>query len=618
MTQLRALDISELDFDDIKANLKAFLQDQSEFTDYDFEGSGLSVLLDLLAYNTHYNAYLANMLANEMFLDSAVKRSSAVSIAKHLGYTPASTRSARSTVTINVNNPSGSPSTLTLNAKTPFSTSINGNTFTFFNLESTTISQVSGTYTFPNVEIVEGSLANFAFAAATPGPDEKFELPDADIDTSTLKVTVQTSVSNTTTESFVLSTDITGVTSTSKVFFLEENPTGRYQIFFGDDVLGKKLIVGNLIRVEYLRSSGTNANTSNNITTLFTTAAIGGSSNVTITVNSNPFGAQEKDTLTDIKFNAPRVNAARNRAVTSTDYEALIKANFTDAESVSVWGGEDNDPPIFGKVLISLKPFNGFTISQSTKQNIIDEILKNKKVLAIQPEFIDPEFFYVNIVANINFDSTATTKTASEIETIVRSIITNYFSSDLQKFNLDFNQSKLTKLILESDTSISSVIMLLKLQKRFIITLNSLNSFIEDNSIKFQNGIKPGSLSSSRFFVTSGNASILSRIVDIPSVMPPSDTGSGTLRIVNASTGVLINQDIGSVNYGTGTVTITGFTPTALPNNITDFRITGTVQETSHNIQVYRNQILLLDDSNLNAAAGREAGLTVNVTAITE
>lgn len=618
MTQLRSIDISELDFDEIKTNLKAFLQNQSEFTDYDFEGSGLSVLLDVLAYNTHYNAYLANMLANEMFLDSAVKKSSAISIAKHLGYTPSSVRSARATVTVTVNGPSGSPSTLTLDAKTPFSTTLNGNTFTFYNLDAVTISQVNDEYVFEDLVLVEGSLGSFIYAVNQPGPDEKYELPDPNIDTSTLKVTVQTSSSNTAVEVYTLAVDTTNVTSTSKVYFLEQNPSGRYEVFFGDGIVGKKLTTGNLVKTEYLRSSGTLANTSNTITTSFTTSSIGGSSNIIISPSVNPSGATNGDSITDIKFKAPRVNAARNRAVTAADYEALITAGFNDAESISVWGGEDNIPPVYGKVFISLKPYEGFIISQNTKSVIADQIIRSKKVLAIQPEFVDPEYFYVNLTLNLTFDSTATTKTTSEIETIVRSTIANYFSTDLQKFNRDFNKSKLLKLILEADTSISSVIMLIKLQKRNTISLNALNTFTGDNVIKFENALQPGSLSSSRFFTLSGNTTTLAKIIDIPNTMPPSPTGTGTLQIRNASTNTAINTNIGNVNYGTGVVDITGFTPTSLPNNVSDFRVTAFIQESSHNLIVNRNQILVLDQTTRNAAAGREAGLTVNVSTIVE
>ena len=612
------LRISELDFDTIKTNLKAFLQDQDEFTDYDFEGSGLNVLLDVLAYNTHYNAYLANMLVNEMFLDSAVKRASAVSIAKHLGYTPRSAVGSKATVNITVNNPTGSPETLTLDRFTSFTTTIGGNAFTFLNTSEETITPVNGVYTFNNVQITEGTLVENLFVSAAPGPDEKFELTDANIDTQTLLITVQTSATDLTSSTYTLSTDITGLTSNSRVYFLEENTNGNYDLYFGDGVIGKKLTAGNIIRARYLSVSGSDANISNNISQSFTTSTIGGSGDVSISVISKSRSGAAKEGIESIKFNAPKVNAARNRAVTSSDYEALITANFTEAESISVWGGEDNVPPIYGKVFISLKPFEGFVITESTKDNIASTIINNKKVLAIQPEFVDPEFFFVNLVINVTYNSSATTKSSSQLQTIIRTVVDTYFSSDLQKFNRDFNKSKLLKLILDSDTSVSSVIILIKLQKRFNISLNELNTFTGEETIKFENAITPGTLSSSRFFVTSGNNTILARIVDIPNVMPPSNTGTGTLQIRNITTGATINSNAGNVSYGSGIVDITGFTPTALPNNVSDFRITASIQEGAQNLQVNRNQVLVLDRTTLNATAGRDAGVSVNVVAVVE
>ena len=612
------LRISELDFDTIKTNLKAFLQDQDEFTDYDFEGSGLNVLLDVLAYNTHYNAYLANMLVNEMFLDSAVKRASAVSIAKHLGYTPRSAVGSKATVNITVNNPTGSPETLTLDRFTSFTTTIGGNAFTFLNTSEETITPVNGVYTFNNVQITEGTLVENLFVSAAPGPDEKFELTDANIDTQTLLITVQTSATDLTSSTYTLSTDITGLTSNSRVYFLEENTNGNYDLYFGDGIIGKKLSAGNIIRARYLSVSGSDPNISNNVTQSFTTSTIGGSGDVSISVISKSRSGAAKEGIESIKFNAPKVNAARNRAVTSSDYEALITANFTEAESISVWGGEDNVPPIYGKVFISLKPFEGFVITESTKDNIASTIINNKKVLAIQPEFVDPEFFFVNLVINVTYNSSATTKSSSQLQTIIRTVVDTYFSSDLQKFNRDFNKSKLLKLILDSDTSVSSVIILIKLQKRFNISLNELNTFTGEETIKFENSITPGTLSSSRFFVTSGNNTILARIVDIPNVMPPSNTGTGTLQIRNITTGATINSNAGNVSYGSGIVDITGFTPTALPNNVSDFRITASIQEGAQNLQVNRNQVLVLDRTTLNATAGRDAGVSVNVVAVVE
>ena len=612
------LRIAELDFDEIKQNLKEFLQDQDEFTDYDFEGSGLSVLLDILAYNTHYNAYLANMVVNEMFLDSAVKRNSAVSIAKHLGYTPASVRGARAVLDITVNSPTGLPQTLTLPRFTSFTTSINGTGFTFLNTTEITATPVGTAYTFEDVTVIEGEFKNQAFVSVQPGPAEKFEITETNIDTSTLIVSVQTSSTDITTTSFNLSEDITGVDGNSAVFFLQENPFGRYEIFFGDGVIGKKLIAGNIINIRFLVPAGTAANTSDLATQTFTSTPIGGSSNINIITISNPSSAADKESITSIKFKAPLINAARNRAVTAEDYKALITANFSDAESISVWGGEENDPPIFGKVFISLKPFSGFNISQETKQSIINNILNPKKVLAIQPEFVDPAFFFVNLVVNVNYNSLLTTKTPNQIETIVTNTINNYFSTDLQKFNLDFKKSKLLNLISNSDTSIDSVIMLIKLQRRFLLTFNQSNSFAEENAIQFQNKIAPGTISSTRFFADINGTTVLVRASDIPADSPSDPEGTGSLALFRVSDDALLQSDFGSVNYGSGQITINEFTPVSFPAGITNFRLTASIQEVSQNIEVYRNQILVLDDSVLNVIIGTAAGLSVNVSPIVE
>jgi len=619
MAQIKSDDLSQLDFDQIKDNLKLFLKDQSTFSDYDFEGSGLSLLLDVLAYNTHYNAYIGNMFANEMFLDSAVKRSSAVSLAKHLGYTPSSVTSARANVDINVFEVADSPATITLDAKTPFTTSIKGNSFTFFNLESATLrNDGTGRYIGSGVELVEGTLRNLSFAVATPGPDEKYEIPDLDIDTSTLKVSVQGSFSNTSIDSYNLTVDTTNVTSSSRVFYLEMNPQEKYQIFFGDGIIGNKLISGNLVNIEYLKSKGKDANTSDNASIDFQTTSIGGSSNVSILPTTNPSTGSDADTLSSIKFKAPRVNAARNRAVTANDYKSLIEANFSDAESVIVFGGEDNIPPKFGKVIISLKPFDGFSISQSTKDSIISSVLANKKVMAVQPEFVDPEFFFVNLEVNIEFNSLRTSLTSDEIRTLVTETIDAYFSSDLQKFDKDFEKAQLIKNILDADNSIRTVIILIKLQKRESVNLNAVNTFRDDDSIKFGNRLQPGTISSSRFFELFQNTTTLVNMTDIPDTVPADNNGTGKIVVRNASTEAILNDNVGNVNYQTGEIILNEFTPTALPENVSDFRFTSSIQEVGQNIEANRNQILLRDKTTLDAAAGRDAGLVVNVTSIQE
>jgi len=614
MSNLR---IAELDFNQIKTNLKTFLNAQTEFTDYDFEGSGLSILLDVLAYNTHYNAYLANMVVNEMFLDSAVKRASAVSIAKHLGYTPTSVRGASANIDVVVTNPTGLPNTLTMNRYTQFTSTVDGTAYTFLTNQALSASRSGSSYTFTDVDIIEGTLLSFRHVVSDTTPDAKYEIPSLNVDTTTLEITVQTSSSDTTSSVYTLASDITGIDDTSKVFFLEENSNGNYQIYFGDDIIGKSLEAGNIITIQYLVSSGAAVNVSSTVSQSFTAGGtIGGSSSVAITVNSNSTGGADAESITSIKFNAPKVNASRNRAVTSIDYESLILANYSGAEAVSVWGGEENIPPYYGKVMISLKPFSGFTISDAVKENIKSDILKNKQVLAITPVFVDPEYFYVNITADVKYYSALTTLTSGAVKTLIDSTITNYFSSELQKFNKTYNNSKLISLILAANTAINSVIITIKLQKRVVPVLSASNTYTGDASIKFVNPVTPGEVVSSYFFVNVNGDQTLVKISDLPNDTPPNNQGSGVLRLINPVTGAIVSSDTGTVNYATGELSIPSLTPIALPAGTTDIRINAGVQESYYNLNVYKNQILVQDDTAVNAASGLVAGVTVTSTAI--
>jgi len=614
MSNLR---IAELDFDQIKSNLKTFLNAQTEFTDYDFEGSGLSTLLDVLAYNTHYNAYLANMVVNEMFLDSAVKRSSAVSIAKHLGYTPTSVRGSSANIDVVVTSPTGLPNTLTMDRYTQFTSTIDGTAYNFLTNQAVSASRSGVSYTFADVDVIEGTLLSFRHVVSDTTPDAKYEIPSLNVDTTTLEITVQTSSSDTTSSVYALATDITGIDDTSKVFFLEENTSGKYQIYFGDGVIGKSLAAGNIITIQYLISSGSAVNVSSTVSQSFTASStIGGSSSVAITVNSNSTGGANAETITSIKFNAPKVNASKNRAVTSVDYESLILANYSGAEAVSVWGGEDNIPPYYGRVMISLKPFSGFTISDAVKENIKNDILKTKQVLAITPVFVDPEFFYVNITAGVRYYSPLTTLTSGAIKTLVENTIASYFSTELQKFNKTYNNSKLISLILAANSAINSVIITIKLQRRIVPVLNTVNTFTGDASIKFVNPINPGEVVSSYFFITVNGEQTLVKIADLPNETPSNNQGSGVLRLINPVTGAIVSSNIGTVNYATGELSIQSLTPAALPAGTTDIRINAGVQESYYNLNVYKNQILVQDDTAVNAANGLVAGVIVTSTAI--
>ena len=606
--------IAELDFDQIKNNLKTYLKSQDEFTDYDFEGSGLSVLLDILAYNTHYNAFLANMVVNEMFLDSAVKRASAVSIAKHLGYTPTSARGSRANIDVTVTNPSGLPSILTLDRYTPFTTTIEGVAYTFLTNQATTTSRVGNTYTFTDVEIIEGALLSYRYVVAVKSPSTKYEIPDNGVDTTTLQVLVQTSATDTTTTTYTLATDITGIDSESEVYFLEQNPQGRYEIFFGDGLIGKQPDIGNIVIIQYISVSGSAPNVSGLITQTFTPGStIGGSSSIVVTTNSNSTGGADQESITSIKFNAPRVNAAKNRAVTASDYESLIAANYPGAESISVWGGEDNDPPYYGKILISLKPFEGYVISDATKESIKSTILRNRKMLTVTPEFIDPLYIYVNITGDVRYNSIVTTLSSEEIKSSVITTIEDYFSNNLQKFNKTFNYSKLIESILNTNTSIDSVVLTIRAQRRITPVLSAENTYTGNSSIKFRNPIRPGTISSSYFYVVHDSVQTLVKIVDLPDQMPPSDTGTGTLRLVSVATGITVVSNLGTVNYSSGNMEITSITPTSVPSNIIDIRILASIQESSYNIVSSRNEVLVLDDTAADGVGGLVSGINITV-----
>ena len=612
------LRVTELDFDDIKANLKTFLESQSEFTDYDFEGSSLSVLLDILAYNTHYNAYLANMLTNEMFLDSAVKRSSLVSIAKHLGYTPNSVTGSRAVIDVAVSSVADNPATLTLNRYSPFSTSINGTTYTFYNLNAITATPSGGTYTFDDVTVVQGTLLSKSYTVGTPGPDEKYEIPNEAVDTSTLRVTVQNSVSDTTVNTYTLATDITGLDSTSEKYFLEENTVGNFQLYFGDGVVGKKLTAGNIITIQYLASAGDVTNVSTNFTQSFTSSTIGGSDSIVVTTVSNSTSGAPKETIASIRYNAPKANAAKNRAVTTDDFKTLIQNNYTGAESISVWGGEENNPPKYGKVIISLKPFDGFTISNATKTNIKNTILADRKVLAIQPEFIDPEYIRIGLNIGVTFNTNLTNLSAEQVSNTVNTTVNNYFTNDLQKFNSNFYHSKLIKNIVDSDTSIIGAIATVTAQIRKNLVLGVANSFSGDSALQYNNRINPGEFKSTRFFISESGTSTLVNITDLPDTRPANQDGTGTLRLINAVTNVVINANIGTINYRTGEVNITDFTPIGFPSGISDIRFNAPIQEESYNLASERNIIFVLDDSTRNATTGLAGGLTITMTAVAE
>lgn len=609
MSNLR---ITELDFDQIKTNLKNYLAAQDEFTDYDFEGSGLSVLLDVLAYNTHYNAYHANMLINEMFLDSAVKRSTVVSLAKHLGYTPTSARSSTAGLDVVVNSPTGLPPKLTMDKFTPFTSTINGIVYTFYTDKAYTASRNGTSYEFTDVTVAEGTVQQYTYTVSGVTTDTKYEIPASNVDTTSLRVSVQTSATDTTSTIYSLATDITGLTSTSAVYYLEEAPNGKYYVYFGDGNISKQLTVGNIVNLTYVVATGSTTNVSNKITQTFTASgSIGGSSDITVTVLSNSTGGSDKENITSIKFNAPKANAAKNRAVVAKDYEVIINSIFGDAEAINVWGGEDNDPPYYGRVLISLKPYEGFIISNTTKDTIKRSL--QKYTLTVQPEFIDPDYLYLQLAVDVNYNSDATTLTTEELTTLVNTSITSYFSTNFNKFNKTLYASQFFKYLMEIDSSIISVSPEFSLQARLTPTLNISNVYTGSTAIKFNSKIHPNEVSSSRFYIINNGSQTLVYMKDRSDTNPPNYEGTGTIGMYNALTDVQI-ANIGTVNYSTGVVTIDGITPVGYPSDQDLIQLYASLQETTYNIGSSRNQILVLDTSTEDVLAGRRQGVNIVVT----
>ena len=378
--------ITELDFDSIKANLKAFLQANPEFSDYNFEGSALSLLLDLLAVNTHYMGFYANMQANEPFLDTAVKRSSVVSIAKHLGYTPRSAIGSRALVDIEaiITVDDTPPPGITLPAYTVFGSSgLNtSSSFVFYNEEeAVTSADEDGRYWFRNVYIKEGSIAQTRFRVDTSNEDQTFVIPNSRIDTSSLRVTVQNSSTDTTQFVYNPATDYTQVAGTDLVYFLQEVDGEKFEIYFGDDNVGKAVADGNIIICEYLVVAGDVPNGLSSFSVQGTLPATDDSNQTfaaRVTTIEAAAGGSEIETTDSIRFYAPKSWTSQNRLVTKDDYTHYILNNLPNVESVSVWGGEDHVPPTYGKVFISLKPLSGFKFSDTAKKNFEDNYLRQR------------------------------------------------------------------------------------------------------------------------------------------------------------------------------------------------------------------------------------------------
>jgi hypothetical protein len=581
------LNVTEMDFDQIKSNLKTFLQSQTQLADYDYEGSAISTIIDVLAYNTFYNAFNANLNINEIFLDTAQVRNNVVSHAKSLGYVPRSTTSAFATINVIVNNPSGSPSSLAMARGTTFQTKIDNKTYNYVNLAAETIVPVNGVYTFSNLQINQGTLRSQEYIVDNTDTSQKYEIPDTAIDTATLIVKVKTNAASASFEVFTLVTNIVDVNQSTNAYFLQEGMDGKYEIYFGDNVFGKKLAAGNIVQLEYLTTDGAASNNANNFTL---TGNIAGNTNVTVTLASSAGGGASREESNSIKFNAPLSFLAQNRVVTADDYKAIVKNNYTNAETVSVWGGEEQAVPEYGKVFLSIKPGNAETLTEVQKTFIKDSILKTKNLVSITPEIVDPDYTYIKLEVFFKYDPNLTSLTAGELKDQVIATITNYNNTNLKKFDGVFRASQVTTLVDATNPSILNTIQRVFVQKRLTPNVGYPQKYTLEFSSPFSSNIATGAsvIDSSEFIMNGFNH----KMQDVPTTDP--NIRKVQLYRISNNQKIITTVDAGTVNIKTGTVELTNFNPDGgVVGSYAYITVTGT--PSSNDLAPRRNQLLQID-----------------------
>ena len=619
----KRLRVTELDFDSIKDNLKTFLKGQNQFKDYDFEGSGMNILLDTLAYNTHYLGFNANMVANEMFLDSSSLRSSAVSHAKTLGYEVTSARAPTATLNVSL---STTAATKTMSAGTAFTSTVDGTSYQFVTTSDITSTNTGSNIPFDSVTVYEGTYVITKYLVDSSDVDQRFILTDPRSDTTTLTVKVQNSATDTTTTTYTKATDITQLSPSSTVYYLQEVETGRYEVYFGDGIVSQSVSDGNIIQLQYVV---TNKTESNGASSFSAPTAIDGVTNITVTTVASASGGAEPESIQSIKLNAPLDYASQGRAVTTKDYEVYVKRLFPTTQAVSVWGGEDgsydsstgvSSTPEYGKVFISIKSTTGVDLTSAQKTNLEKE-LAPYKVASITPVVVDAETTSIILGITIMYDSSATTYTAAQIASLVATTVSNYNASDLQTFNTPFRHSKLLGLIDGTDTSILNSVATVTMAKLFTPTLSSSTDYRLNFNNKFYNPVSGYNASAGGIIASTGF--YLNSVTTTTYFFD--DDGAGNLRTYYLVSGVRTYLDIaaGTVDYANGLITIGSITITGVAevDGTTSSQIRITVLPNSNDITPVRNQILEIDltnttyDGSVDATASTGVGYVTTTTA---
>ncbi len=604
MAEIAKLNIAELDFDSIKNNLKDYFASQAEFTDHDFGGSAISVMLDILAYNTYYNAYYVNMLASESFLDSAQLRDSVVSKASMLGYTPQSSIGAKANVSITVT-PTDAPATITIDKDTQFTSTVNGTSYVFCTADSTTVTPVNGVYTASGVTLTQGIPLTFRYTANTANTEQKFLLPNANTDMDTLTVTIQESASDTNTSVYTKATDITTINSTSNVYFVNEHTNGQYRVQFGDGTLGRKPTTGNIVLLKTLVSEGADVNGAN---TFSASGTVGGYSTVSVAVTNAAAGGSDRETVESIKFNAPKTYETQNRAVTTDDYKKIVEGNVSGLDSVSVWGGQDHSTPTFGKVYISAKPTGATSLSAAQITSIKDAV-SSYNMVAITPEVVDPDIVDLIFNTTVKYDSRLTTLSSGVVAESVIDTMQTYKTNNLLKFGSIFRYSALSTDIDNTESSIISNLTTITAKKGIAPSTTTADSY----TISFNNAIYnpsttyEGAVTSSAFAYTDSTGTAYSTCY--------LDDKDGVFRIfyLSGADKIILKETAGTVTYSNGYISITSFKPDSFSGSTIDFTIT----PAANDLVPVRNQIFEIANTNITITMQDDAGTGTSTTETT-
>ena len=586
------LNVTELDFDQIKKNLKNYLKTQSAFNSHDFEGSGLSSLLDVLAYNTHYNAMTAHFALNEAFLDSAQIRGNIVTRAKLLGYIPRSVLAPRATITITVDVSTESgviPSTLTLPRGAKLTTQVDGRNYRYvvLNEQAAVISGDGNTFTFDNVIIVEGTRTKLLYRVDNDIENQKYQISDEDADTSTLRVLIQANEQSSSYDNYTQFESLLNVNSSSRVFYLQENSNEYFEVYFGDGVTGKKPLNNNIVTLDYVFTNGEESNGANVFSMVDN---IGGYSNVAVTTLVKSQGGTEKETNESIRFNAPLTFTSQNRAVTSDDYRAIIKKEFTNINSISTWGGEDNYPADYGAVYISIKPLVNEVLTQNEKTEIMNTILKGKSVVSITPVIVDPNFTYLELDVSFKYNPNLTDRSSVELTAVVRDTVSDYNFNELNKFDGVFRHSQILKAIDNADPSIQNSnvrpYMFMNITPNKLAAQKDNNFDLQFTAPFFNSGSSTNFIISSTMWKYGGEEVFFG---DIP-IDGSTNRQVIVYKVVN-SVNVTVINDAGLIDVTAGTITLNNFVPDNDSVNV--IRIT--VVPDSLDLAPKRDQLIAID-----------------------